>query len=192
MPRQQPIATDDDHRVIPFRPRNVAKPATSPPPTPAPAKPPQAALSITPARSAEVRLSEVRLSEVRLSESRVLEAQISNFRSSAASPPAAAGAASPTRLTPPVAVQPAPRGRGFRDAAEAADFRQRMLINSAAVFFVLFLAGAGVWLATTLLELRRSQACLLASRPDCPRMLNAPSGPPSPSRQFGEPVAEHP
>ena len=80
---------------------------------------------------------------------------------------------------------------GVRDHAEAVDYRQRMILNFAALFFVLFLTGAGVWLATTIRDLRRTQACLLAGRPDCQRALNAPTMPITPSRQFGDHVGEH-
>ncbi|MDR3469355.1 MAG: hypothetical protein P4M07_25785 [Xanthobacteraceae bacterium] len=80
---------------------------------------------------------------------------------------------------------------GFRDHAEAVDYRQRMVLNFAALFFVLFLTGAGVWLATTIRDLRRTQACLLAGRPDCQRALNAPTMPSTPNRQFGDHIGEH-
>jgi len=155
MPSQQPIATDDDHRVIPFRPRNVAKPVAS-------------ASLVKPTPSAKLPV-----------------------RPQLASVAEAPRAARPEGAAPPGKIGPVRRVLGFRDPAEAADFRQRMIINFAALFFVLFLTGAGVWLATTLRDLRRTQACLLAGRPDCPRLLNTPSGPPSPSRQFGERTGEH-
>lgn len=153
MPSQQPIARDDDHRVIPFRPRNIAKPV------------------------ANVPLSTPRITKLPVQ------------------PPIAADSAQESslpRLVPPTEAQPARRGLRFRDPTDAADFRQRMVINFAALFFVLFLTGAGVWLATTIRDLRRTQACLLAGRPDCPRILNTPPGPPAPSRQFGDRAAEHP
>lgn len=153
MPSQQPIARDDDHRVIPFRPRTIAKPvANAPLATPLNTK-----LQVQPPIATEA--------------------------------PQTSAAPGPT---PPAAARPARRLLGFRDPTDAGDFRQRMVINFAALFFVLFLTGAGVWLATTIRDLRRTQACLLAGRPDCPRILNAPSGPPSPSRQFGDRPVEHP
>lgn len=86
---------------------------------------------------------------------------------------------------------PVHRVFGFRDHAEAVDYRQRMVLNFAALFFVLFLTGAGVWLATTIRDLRRTQACLLAGRPDCQRALNAPTMPSTPNRQFGDHIGEH-
>ncbi|MGO9361707.1 MAG: hypothetical protein ACLP1D_29180 [Xanthobacteraceae bacterium] len=58
-----------------------------------------------------------------------------------------------------------------------------MIVNFAALFFVLFLTGAGVWLATTIRDLRRTQSCLLVGRRDCAR-LPAPMAPPLPGGRF--------
>jgi len=156
MPSQQPIAKDDDdHRVIPFRPRKVAKALASAP-------------SSKPSLSAKLPA-----------------------RSPVASAPEPDRAPAQPTFGPLGGVRPVRRVLGFLDPADAADFRQRMIINFAALFFVLFLTGAAVWLVATIRDLRRTQACLLAGRPDCPRVLNTPSGPPSPSRQFGDRTGEH-
>lgn len=72
----------------------------------------------------------------------------------------------------------------LRGDGDSVDYRQRMIVNFAALFFVLFLTGTGVWLATTIRDLRRTQACLLAVRPDCPRV--SPTATPPQGLRLGE------
>jgi hypothetical protein len=81
---------------------------------------------------------------------------------------------------PPAAAQDnAMRGRlrqGPEDLSrverttEADDYRHRMMMNIAALAFTLMLTGLGVWLATTLADMRRTQDCLLVGRRDCARI----------------------
>jgi hypothetical protein len=84
--------------------------------------------------------------------------------------------------TPPLAK--------LRKKAGAVDYRQRMIVNFAALFFVLFLTGAGVWLATTIRDLRRTQNCLLVGRRDCARLPIAPMAPPLSGGHFDR-LGEH-
>ncbi len=55
----------------------------------------------------------------------------------------------------------------FEGGAEPDDYRHRMLVNAAAFVFVLGLIGAGLWLAQSMAELRRTQDCVLAGHRDC-------------------------
>lgn len=105
-------------------------------------------------------------------------------------------AADATTAPAPAAGTPVRRGKVgrarqllLRGDAEAVDYRQRMIVNFAALFFVLFLTGTGVWLATTIRDLRRTQACLLAVRPDCPR--TSPTATPPPGLRLGERFGDH-
>jgi hypothetical protein len=83
-------------------------------------------------------------------------------------------------------------GRGIpasepRERLHAVNYRQRMIVNFTALFFVLFLTGAGVWLATTIRDLRRTQNCLLVGRRDCARLPILPMAPPGrPVERLGE------
>ncbi|MGP8118935.1 MAG: hypothetical protein ACLP8B_00225 [Xanthobacteraceae bacterium] len=95
--------------------------------------------------------------------------------------PHAGGAVGASERTPPPAE--------LRHRAGAVNYRQRMIVNFAALFFVLFLTGAGVWLATTIRDLRRTQSCLLVGRRDCAR-LPSPMAPPLPGGRFDR-LGEH-
>jgi len=77
----------------------------------------------------------------------------------------------PTMPTTAAAPQPAgdlPPDERPRD--EADDFRHRMLANGAAFVFTALLVGAGIWLAVTIADLRKTQDCVLAGRRDCARI----------------------
>lgn len=56
----------------------------------------------------------------------------------------------------------APYERGETD-----DYRHRMMANTAAFAFCLFLVVAGVWLAGKMAEMRKNQECVLAGRRGC-------------------------
>ncbi len=47
------------------------------------------------------------------------------------------------------------------------DYRHRMLVNAAALAFVVVLIGAGLWLADTMAEMRKNQDCVLSGRRNC-------------------------
>jgi hypothetical protein len=58
----------------------------------------------------------------------------------------------------------------YQQSAEPDDFRHRMLANAAAFTFTALLVGAGIWLAVTIADLRKTQDCVLMGRRDCARI----------------------
>lgn len=55
----------------------------------------------------------------------------------------------------------------FERTAEPDDYRHRMLMNGAALVIVTVLIGAGLWLATTMADMRKNQDCVLSGRAGC-------------------------
>jgi hypothetical protein len=54
-------------------------------------------------------------------------------------------------------------------------YRHRMMVNLAALAFIILLALAGVWLAMEIIQMRKNQDCILSGRRNCaPIELNAP------------------
>ena len=54
-------------------------------------------------------------------------------------------------------------------------YRHRMMVNLAALAFIILLALAGVWLAMQIIQMRKNQDCILSGRPNCaPIDVNAP------------------
>lgn len=47
------------------------------------------------------------------------------------------------------------------------DYRHRMLVNVAALVFLILLVGAGFWLADTMARQRKDQDCVLSGRRNC-------------------------
>jgi hypothetical protein len=47
------------------------------------------------------------------------------------------------------------------------DYRHRMMVNVAALVFVVALIGAGIWLADTMARMRKDQDCVLSGRRGC-------------------------
>ncbi|MCW5689606.1 MAG: hypothetical protein KIT76_13750 [Pseudolabrys sp.] len=47
------------------------------------------------------------------------------------------------------------------------DYRQRMIVNAAALAFVALLGAAGLWLADTMASMRKNQDCVLTGRRGC-------------------------
>jgi hypothetical protein len=65
-------------------------------------------------------------------------------------------------------------GRGADDLApyarapdDPAEYRHRMMVNAAALVFVVALIGVAIWLADTMAEMRRNQDCVLSGRRGC-------------------------
>ena len=110
MKNQRITLPDDDHRVLPFRPRD----AVHLPSTEEGARP---------------------------------SATILPFR----------------RETPPPEHDAEESGR---DEAPG-DFRHRMLTNVAALALTVALTVVGIWLATSIADMRRTQDCVLMGRHDC-------------------------
>jgi hypothetical protein len=55
----------------------------------------------------------------------------------------------------------------FERGGEADDYRHRMMVNAAALLFVVALISAGIWLADTMAAMRRNQDCVLAGHRNC-------------------------
>jgi hypothetical protein len=60
---------------------------------------------------------------------------------------------------------------------EPDDYRQRMINNSLAFLFCIALVGIGVWLASTMAEMRRNQDCVLSGRRNCANVIVPPANP---------------
>lgn len=54
------------------------------------------------------------------------------------------------------------------------DYRHRMIMNGLALVACILLAIGGIWLATTIAEIRKNQDCVLSGRRDC-APLDAPT-----------------
>ena len=46
-------------------------------------------------------------------------------------------------------------------------YRHRMMVNLAALAFIIVLALAGVWLAMQIIQMRKNQDCILSGRRNC-------------------------
>jgi hypothetical protein len=55
----------------------------------------------------------------------------------------------------------------FQRGREPDDYPHRMLMNVAAVTVITLLIGIGLWLATSIADLRKNQDCALSGRRNC-------------------------
>ncbi len=100
-------------------------------------------------------------------------AQVVKFRSGA--PDAARGDAAD------LGTAGAPEGTGSgpdgaaASAGDADDFRHRMWVNTAALVFTFALIAAGIWLAVSIADMRKTQDCVLAGRRNCAPITMSPS-----------------
>jgi hypothetical protein len=60
---------------------------------------------------------------------------------------------------------------------EPDNYRQRMINNGLAFAFCLVLVVIGVWLATSIAEMRRNQDCVLSGRRNCANVVVPPANP---------------
>ena len=60
---------------------------------------------------------------------------------------------------------------------EPDNYRQRMINNGLAFAFLLLLVAIGVWLATSIAEMRRNQDCVLSGRRNCANVIVPPANP---------------
>ena len=60
---------------------------------------------------------------------------------------------------------------------EPDNYRQRMINNGLAFAFLLLLVAIGVWLATSIAEMRRNQDCVLSGRRNCAKVIVPPANP---------------
>lgn len=91
--------------------------------------------------------------------SRAPDRTVVPFRPRPGAPPRAGGPPSP-----PSPVEGLERYEGGEDDAS---YRHRMWVNLAAFAFTVLLAGAGIWLALQLSEIRKTQDCFLSGRRNC-------------------------
>lgn len=59
----------------------------------------------------------------------------------------------------------------YAQGGEPDDYRQRMINNGLALAALVILGAIGVWLATSIAELRRNQDCVLSGRRDCAKIV---------------------
>jgi len=67
----------------------------------------------------------------------------------------------PTPPPPGAGPGPAPEEQG------GDDYRHRMIVNLAALGFVVALIAAGIWLADTMAAMRKAQDCVASGRRNC-------------------------
>ena len=67
----------------------------------------------------------------------------------------------------PSPLRPEALGRERTGRPEPDDYRHRMLVNASAFALCAVLVVAGVWMATTMAELRQRQDCVLSGRTNC-------------------------
>src|ERR1041384_4440957 len=59
----------------------------------------------------------------------------------------------------------------YAQRGEPDDYRQRMINNGLALAALVILGAIGVWLATSIAEMRKNQDCVLSGRRDCTRVV---------------------
>lgn len=67
----------------------------------------------------------------------------------------------------PSRLRPDALERRSGERPEPDDYRHRMLVNASAFALCTVLIVAGVWMATTMAELRHQQDCVLSGRSNC-------------------------
>jgi hypothetical protein len=73
---------------------------------------------------------------------------------------------------PPKEPQEPVEGLGkFTESGEPDDYRQRMINNGLAMVACVVLVGLGVWIASTMADLRKKQECVLSGRRDCAKIV---------------------
>jgi len=55
----------------------------------------------------------------------------------------------------------------YERSADSDDYRHRMIVNVAVFVFVIGLIGAALWLADTMVAMRKNQDCVLSGRRSC-------------------------
>ena len=65
----------------------------------------------------------------------------------------------------------------FAARGDPDDYRKRMINNGLAFIACLVLVGIGVWIATTMADIRKNQDCVLSGRRDCAKAIISPADP---------------
>jgi len=81
---------------------------------------------------------------------------------------------SPQRHAPPSPVEDVGK---YAVSEEPDNYRQRMINNGLALVFCVLLVAIGVWLATSIAEMRRNQDCVLSGRRNCANVIVPPANP---------------
>ena len=74
---------------------------------------------------------------------------------------------------PPPGSEPVEDLGKYVQVDEPDDYRQRMINNGLALVIVM-LGGVGVWLATSIAEMRKNQDCVLSGRRNCAQVKPPP------------------
>ena len=88
--------------------------------------------------------------------------------------PAVPAARRAQRHVPPSPVEDVGK---YAVSEEPDNYRQRMINNGLALAFCIVLVAIGVWLATTIAEMRRNQDCVLSGRRNCANVIVPPANP---------------
>ena len=65
----------------------------------------------------------------------------------------------------------------YARSEEGDNYRQRMINNGLAFAFCVLLVVIGVWLATSIAEMRKNQDCVLSGRRNCANVVAPPASP---------------
>ena len=65
----------------------------------------------------------------------------------------------------------------YATSEEPDNYRQRMINNALAFLFCVVLIGIGIWIATTIAEMRKNQDCVLSGRRNCAQVNVPPANP---------------
>jgi hypothetical protein len=83
----------------------------------------------------------------------------------------------PTRPHVPPSEAPVEDVGKYARSEEPDNYRQRMVNNGLAFAACVVLVAIGVWLATTIAEMRRNQDCVLSGRRNCAQLNVPPANP---------------
>jgi hypothetical protein len=72
----------------------------------------------------------------------------------------------------------------YETGEDADDYRHRMITNVAAFLLLGLLTAGGLWIASTMADMRKNQDCVLSGRPGCTPVA-LPVQPPGPDRAAG-------
>jgi hypothetical protein len=65
----------------------------------------------------------------------------------------------------------------YARSEEPDNYRQRMINNGLAFAFCILLVAIGIWLATSIAEMRKNQDCVLSGRRNCANVVVPSAGP---------------
>jgi hypothetical protein len=88
------------------------------------------------------------------------------------------GAPGPRGVPPPRSENPVADLDRYAHGDEPDDYRHRMITNALALALVAALTAGGLWIASTMADMRKNQDCVLSGRPGC-TPVPVPLDPPS-------------